>query len=171
MSTDYIIPKKSEIKMIETVEDGKKLEGKTSAAVAYYYEQRDYENYMKAWQAYVLSRRRTTELCLKERNGNVDVTLSELGFTKMQWSRRLKEYRIPVQTLDAYFDSIVASGWQPSINGLLRDAAGEELDRFAVAVAELKRGAWKLANEYRDRTTDYQRKVLASVLDAFAEAE
>ena len=135
-------------------------------AMAYADEQQDYELYMQAWRVYLDARRKTTGLIL---SGNMDVT--DAGFTKMQWSRRLKEYRIAQEKLDEYFDAIIASGWQPSINGLLRQADGKEIDHFAIALAEMRRGAWKLATDFRDRTTPYQRKVLASVLDAFQEAE
>lgn len=167
MTTALSVPIiQTQLAQATTIKETRQVEAVSKVAMAYADEQQDYELYMQAWRVYLDARRKTTGLIL---SGNMDVT--DAGFTKMQWSRRLKEYRIAQEKLDAYFDSIIASGWQPSISGLLRDASGEEIDRFAVAVAELRRGAWKLAGEFRDRTTDYQRKVLASVLDAFQEAE
>lgn len=132
----------SAVELARTPQQSMKLEAVSSAGMAYAKELNDYETYMQMWQVYILSRRKTTELIKAELDaGNMRVTDTEYGFTKMQWSRRLKELAVPDEAISNYFDELVSLGWQPSINGLLRTSAGGEIDHEGNAVADIRRGA------------------------------
>jgi hypothetical protein len=101
-----------------TPQETKQIEEVSAAARAYYYEQGNYEAMVEATRLYLLARRKTTELISGERN--IDVTLAEYGFTRMQWHRRMNELKIEQDMIDAYFDECIAKGWNPSIAGVLR---------------------------------------------------
>ena len=132
----------SAVELARTPHQTQVLEAASSAAMAYAKEMNDYETYMQMWQVYILSRRKTTELVKAEiERGNTRVTDTEYGFTKMQWSRRIKELSVPVDVIAEYFDELVSNGWQPSINGLLRSASGGDIDHEANAVNEIRHGA------------------------------
>lgn len=105
--------------------ESKKIESISAAAIAWAKEQQDYEMLVNATRTYILARRKTTELCLSEYEGNARVTLSEIGFTKMQWMRRKREYEIEQERLDSYFDAVVANGWVPSTKDLMRFVSGK----------------------------------------------
>lgn len=108
------------IMQIPTREQSEHVEGISAAAIAYATETQNYEMVVNAWRVYVLARRRTTELCLQEWEGNTDVTLTDIGFTKMQWHRRMQEWKLEMDKVNQYFDDCVAKGWNPSIAGLLK---------------------------------------------------
>lgn len=154
MSLATISP--SAVELARTPEQTLKLEAVSSAAMAYAREINDYEAYMNMWRVYILARRKTTALIQAElQGGNMHVTDSDYGFTKMQWSRRLKELSIPAEAVNAYFDELVSLGWQPSINGLLRTVNGGQIDHEGNAIAEIKRGTrtlrkrgWMVADIY-----------------------
>lgn len=65
-------------------------------------------------------------------------------------------------------ENLVSNGWQPSINGLLRNAEDAEYDKRGAAVASLLRSARYLLDD--EMTTKNQRHVLAYVLAAYPEA-
>jgi phage N-6-adenine-methyltransferase len=104
----------------------KAIESMAQAAKAYAKEQGDYEGVVRAVRVYIMARMKTTELIQPHirqgqhgREGNNVVTfLSDLGFTKMQWSRRTKELKIK-DRLDEYFDECLSNGWEPSLHGFL----------------------------------------------------
>ena len=121
------------------------VESVSSAAKAYYHEQGMYEESMSYWKLYYQARRKTTELI---QAGNMDVT--EVGWTKMQWSRRVRELKVSQEKLEEYFDELIANAWHPSINGLLRHANGGEIDKRARYVTDVKRGAKGLRDEFPD---------------------
>lgn len=132
----------SAVELARTPHQTQAIEAASAAEMAFAKEMHDYETYMQMWQVYVLSRRKTTELVKAEiERGNMHVTDTEYGFTKMQWSRRIRELSIPEDVINAYFDELVSNGWQPSINGLLRTAEGKEIDHEGNAVADIRRGA------------------------------
>ena len=143
---------------VETV----KVEAMASAAIAYANETNNYELFMQAWRVYLFARRKTTLLV---KGGNMDVT--GIQFTKMQWSRRLKELAVAEDAIDEYFDNLVSNGWQPSIAGMLRHSNGGEIDRFANAKAEMLRGANTLINEYVNDLTPEQARAVLAVRKAF----
>jgi hypothetical protein len=130
----------------------REVEKVSRAAIAYAEEQSDYDLYMQAWQVYLSARRKTTALVKYDLERNIDVTAEGFGFTKMQWSRRLKELSVPQEKIDEYFDKLVSNGWQPSIAGMLRDSEGKEIDREARAITELKRGVKTLRDEFKYKT-------------------
>ena len=137
--------------VIQTRAEGEQVEAMSAAAIAYYKEQRDYENIMKAWRLYVEARRITTGLCLEEWQGNMRVTLSEMGFTKMQWHRRMKEYNLPAEQVNTYFDECIANGWQPSIAGMLKVSGNGSGggDEYKTKLATLRRICNELKNDKR----------------------
>jgi len=145
-----------------TPQETMKVEAMSSAAIAYAKEQNNYELFMDAWRVYLMARRKTTELV---KAGNNDVT--GIQFTKMQWSRRLRELEVEQEKIDNYFDELVSNGWQPSIAGMLRHSSGGEIDHFAVAVSDLTRGANKLDAEHMDKLTSGQRAAVAHVRKEF----
>ena len=158
--------------VIQTRAEGEQIEAMSAAAIAYYREQEDYAGVVKAWRLYVEARRQTTGLCLQEWQGNTDVTLSEMGFTKMQWHRRMKEYNLPAEQVNTYFDECIANGWQPSIAGMLKatgngSGGGDEYQRHVdslVSAAE-----WLNAPERTlERKASYkQTEAVRAVLKAF----
>lgn len=155
---------------VQTPAASKAVESVSAAARAYYQEQGDYENTVKAIRLYVLARRRTTELLIQERGSNTYVT--DMGFTKMQWSRRLKELRVPADALDAYFDDMIAKGWNPSIAGLLKvnEPDGEPGDELVADIATLVRAARRLnESEKLSKLSLRQRRTVADVLNNFGE--
>jgi len=126
-----------------------KLESASAAMMAYHKEMDNYTEFMEYWRLYIMSSRKTTELIKAELEANnLRVTDTNYGFTEMQWSRRLKELSVTQDELDAYFDELVANGWQPSKRGLFRHASGTRIDRFEYAVEQLKRGARILRDEF-----------------------
>ena len=139
-----------------------KVEATASAAIAYANETNNYELFMQAWRVYLLARRKTTMLV---QGGNMDVT--GIQFTKMQWSRRLKELAVAEQVIDDYFDNLVSNGWQPSIAGMLRHSDGGEIDRFGNAKNEIVRGANTLHNEFPNDLTPEQEQAVQAVRKAF----
>lgn len=163
------------LSVIQTQAEGRQVEAVSRAAIAYYREQRDYESVVKAWRLYVEARRRTTELCMQEWQGHMDVTLSEMGFTKMQWHRRVKEYKLPVEQVDAYFDECIAKGWQPSIAGMLKvsgsggNGGGDEMQSRISSMLSAAR--WIFTPERMTKLNKQQRHAIGVLLDAFAEAE
>ena len=112
---------RTQLARAETPAQTRKIEAVSKSAIAYAEEQNDSELYMQAWQVYLMARRKTTELVKSEMDGNMDVTYNQYGFTKMQWSRRLKELAVEQAKLDEYFDKLTSQGWQPSIAGMLRE--------------------------------------------------
>ena len=89
----------------------KAVESFAAAAQAWAKEQGDYELFVSAAHIYILARRKTTELIApeiqhggdrkgEEYQGNGIVTLMDYGFTKMQWSRRVKELSITQSEID-----------------------------------------------------------------------
>lgn len=162
MTTDISIPNmKAHLAMASTPQETQSIEAVSKVAMAYAAEQNNYELYMLAWRLYIDARRKTTALIL---DGNMHVT--DFGFTKMQWSRRMAEYRIAQEKLDEYFDAMISSGWQPSINGFIRHANGSELDREDNARNEVRRGTRTLKKEF-GHTLE---KIFQLVRDAFSEA-
>ena len=109
-----------------TPDETKQVESITAAARAWAKEQGDYEILVQATKIYIMSRRRTTELVLPEikhggnRQGNSQVTLSDYGFTKMQWHRRVRELQIEQEKIDEYFDECISKGWEPSLFDMTR---------------------------------------------------
>lgn len=168
--TEWLGGPESAIAAIQTPAASKEVESMSAAARAYYQEQGDYENTVKAIRLYVLARRRTTELLIQERGSNTYVT--DMGFTKMQWSRRLKELHVPADALDAYFDDMIAKGWNPSIAGLLKvnEPGGEPGDELAADIAALVRAARRLSEPDKlSKLVLRQRRTVADVLNNFGE--
>ena len=147
----------------ETPKQAHDIEAAASAAKAWHDEQGHYEESMQAWRLYYMARRKTTELIDA---GNMDVT--DIGWNKMQWSRRRRELEVPQETLDEYFDDLIAKTWHPSINGLLRHSSGEEIDRRERARADMLRGANTLINEFYDESPAEEIKAAEAVRKAFA---
>jgi hypothetical protein len=146
-------------------EQTKKVEAVSAAAIAYAKEQGDYEAMVTATRIYVLARRRTTELFMSERN--IDVTLEEMGFTRMQWLRRKREYEIEQDALEEYFDECISYGWNPSIAGLLKSAGGgDETSNNRNRIYNLASSMLKTMNDL----SRAERQVLLSVTDIFKPA-
>lgn len=107
----------------------KRIEEDSAAEAARAKEQGDYEKFVNATLAYILARRRTTELIRPKikhgGRGFKDVTLEGFGFTKLQWFRRVKELEIPDEKLEEYFTECVAFGWHPSLNGAVSHYYGK----------------------------------------------
>ena len=127
----------------QTPRETHEIEASASAEKAYYHERGMYEESMAFWKLYLMARRKTTQLI---KDGNMDVT--QVGWSKMQWSRRVRELDVSQDQLDEYFDELIANDWHPSINGMIRHASGEEIDRRERAIIELKRGTRTLKKEY-----------------------
>ena len=117
-----------QIQKATTPQESKSLEAVASAAKAWAKEQNDYELLVASMHAWILARRKTTEL-IQPRigfshgnqyvGGNGDVTpLSEFGFTRMQWHRRVKELETAEDDITAYFDDCIAKQWEPTLFGL-----------------------------------------------------
>lgn len=115
-------------------QDSKEIENIAAAGRAYAKEQHDYETFVQATYAYILARRKTTELIRphirsltlgRPKKGDQDVTLlADFGFTNKQWSRRLKELDIPEDQLEEYFNDAIAHGWHPSLSGFVKNSRG-----------------------------------------------
>lgn len=99
-------------------EQSRQMESVSAAAIAWAKEQHNYEMVVRATRYYLLARRKTTELLIANNMRVID----DMQFTPMQWSRRMKEYNVPINTLDNYFDGCIANGWNPSIAGMLKEA-------------------------------------------------
>ena len=95
-------------------------------------ELRDYEAMNEAFLAWVYQRFRTTELIQpnieqggyrhgEQSQGNDIVTLTDYGFTKMQWHRRTQELQAK-ETIDAYVAGCVENQQQPTLYGLIKFA-------------------------------------------------
>jgi hypothetical protein len=107
-----------------------KMEAGAAAARAWAKEQNDYEMLIKAALAYILAKRRTTELIEPEivkyhgnqhKGPNYDVkSLSDYGFTYMQWQRRKKLLQIPVDELNLYIDDCIEKGVEPTTYGAIK---------------------------------------------------
>lgn len=144
------------------------VEAMSQAAMAYAREQDDYELFMKAWRMYLMARRKTTGLIQEEGDGNTRVTYTGYGFTKMQWSRRIKEFEVEQEKIDAYFDELVSNGWQPSIRGMLRHSSGKTLDPFADAMVEILHAA-NVLDDYPHKLNRDRMSAVEAVLKAFGE--
>ena len=113
-----------QIQKATTPQESKSLEAVASAAKAWAKEQNDYELLVASMHAWILARRKTTELIQPNithggnNQGNKDVTLSDYGFSKMQWSRRVKELETAEDDITAYFDDCIAKQWEPTLFGL-----------------------------------------------------
>lgn len=152
-------------------EESRRIESVSAAAIAWAKEQQDYEMLVNATRAYILARRKTTELCIEERTRNLDVTLSEIGFTRMQWLRRKREYEIEQERLDSYFDAVVANGWMPSAKDLMRfvsgKAEGGTVDEYERDCNILHAVSGRLLASGDKRITDAQRKEAGRVRKVF----
>lgn len=132
MNTAIVETGKTDIQVLK-IRKSKEKEAAAAAHMAWAKEQGDYEAFANAWYAYVLQRRETTELCKPfvsyggngsnqyESKGDTRVTLADIGFTKKQWNRRVEEWKIPLKTVNDYFDEIIAYyDWHPSLAGLVK---------------------------------------------------
>lgn len=106
----------------------KRIEASAAAAIAYAKEEGDYEAMVDHTFVYLLARRKTTELIRPliqhGGQGHQRVTLGQIGFTKMQWFRRMQELELSEDAIDAYFDECKSNGWLPSITGVVRHSLG-----------------------------------------------
>ena len=118
-----------------TPQQTRELEEVSAAARAYYYEQRNYEAMVEATRLYLLARRKTTELVAGERN--MDVTLADFGFTRMQWHRRQDELNLEMDKINEYFDECIAKGWNPSIAGVLRWGHDEQHEPVVICTCPM----------------------------------
>jgi len=81
---------------------------------------------VNAMHLWIMARRKTTELIKpniihgnNQYGGNIVVTsLTDYGFTKMQWHRRIKELEVSEEEIAAYFDECIALAWEPTLFGL-----------------------------------------------------
>jgi len=117
-----------------TPEQSRDVEAMAAAAKAWAKEQGDYELVVEAERIYILARRKTTELIQPNithggdhtsdgwEQGNIDVTLLDYGFTKMQWERRKKELEVEPDDINSYLDDCIEKQIEPTVFGLLRYA-------------------------------------------------
>ena len=122
----------NQLTLVETPKQSEEMEALAKAAMAFAMESESYEMYTNAWYAYIMARRKTTELLLPhapkwggnrgknqyaEWQDDTDVILPtvEFNFNAKQWQRRLQELEADI---DAYFNECVANGWQPTLAGL-----------------------------------------------------
>lgn len=120
------------IQLATKPEQTKQIESVSLASIAWAKEQKDYELFVRSWYAYVMARRKTTELVKPQiqqgrpKKLDNDVRfLSDFGFTYKQWNRRCKELEIELETVNEYFDEIVAFyDWHPSLAGLVKFSNG-----------------------------------------------
>lgn len=145
--TSAIVPTSPALNAIakaKTPAESKKYESVSAAAIAWAKEERNYEGLVKATLAYIMARRKTTELLKPfiqhggNRQGNIAVTLpptlmEKTGFTKMQWHRRVRELEVDVEDIEGYFDECTSNGWNPSLAGLLKYAAGGDKPKPTVS--------------------------------------
>lgn len=178
MNNSLALPSNIEARLSTVTQpaESRKLESVSKSAIAWANEQMDYEMMVKATRIYILARRKTTELCLSEYEGNTRVTLSEIGFTKMQWLRRKREYEIAQERLEGYFDTVVANSWSPSLNGLMRfvsgKAEGGDVDEYERDCNILHAVASRLLMSGDKRiTTQQQRWLKASYLVELTDKE
>jgi hypothetical protein len=112
------------LEIVSDPRESRGIEIASKAAQAWAKEQNDYETYIAATHLYIMSRRKTTELIQPHIQhggnfqGNGVVTLSDYGFTKMQWNRRVKDLALSQDEIDEYFDECIAKKWEPSLFGL-----------------------------------------------------
>ncbi len=108
-----------------------KIEAEAAAARAWAKEQNDYETLITAAVTYILAKRRTTELIepeitqggdrrSEEFQSNDMVTLKDYGFTKMQWQRRKKILRVPVDEINLYIDDCIEKSVEPTTYGAIK---------------------------------------------------
>lgn len=125
----------SRIRLATDAKETEEIESIAKVARAWAKEQGDYEMFIAASHAWILARRKTTELSIPfapkhggDRKGeqyknqdDIDVILiSDFQFTPKQWSRRLKELEVDDGELTSYFDECIARQYEPSLFGLLK---------------------------------------------------
>ena len=146
------------------------VEAVAEAAKSYHYEQKNYEEMVKATRLYFMARRKTTELIAPyiqpgRPNGDThDTILDDFNLNKKQWNRRVRELEIVSEKMEEYFDECIAKGWNPSIAGVVRFADGSEQNR--------KTRREKLLFAARDfldheQATKAERIAALAVIDAF----
>lgn len=84
----------------------------------------------RAWEAYIMSSRKVTELIAPYiapgRKGRTDATfLSDYGFNRSQWHRRMQLLAINTDVVYKYFDEVVSFDWVPSVAGLHKFASAK----------------------------------------------
>jgi len=142
----------------KTPEQTKFVEAMAAAGKAYAKENGYFEGVVEAERIYLLARRKTTELIrphIHKFHGNMHVgdradamSLIDFGFDISQWWRRVQEFKVREDQLNAYFDDCIEKHCEPSGRGLLRfvSPAGPKtepeksltpLDRIMEAIQEV----------------------------------
>jgi 16S rRNA G966 N2-methylase RsmD len=156
-----VSPFMAQLAIAKEPEQTRKMEATAAAAMAWAKENENYEAYTTSWYAYVMARRRTTELVLPyiqhgdhglQNRDDIDVisvsTLSDFGFSAKQWQRRKQELEADV---DEYYNECIASGSQPTLAALYEivknhniKAKRDEMAKHGEEIKKTEGQLWKV---------------------------